>query len=559
MRISAFSALALGLGICVVQLSACSNSAEDCHALATCGAAAGTPSAGSAGKSAVGGGGGAGGDASGGSNGAGMSSMSGSGGAMGGGGEGGGGPAACSGDVSSESACWTNELGVFVSSDAGDDSAAGTKEAPFKTIKRGIESAGGKNVYVCVGTKDYKEETIKLNTGTDGIHIYGGFECSTWTYATTRSAQVLSDSNIALRIDGLKKGAHIENVSFQAADATGTGVDASSYGAFVTGSKGVVLTRVKLTAGAGAKGADGEAGAKGADAAAAGALQTGAAALCGGTPPSADGGVWAGPICGSRGGDGGKAVLDSAGGSGFSGTPSLNVTPPNQANLGAGATDGTKGKDGTDGSPGDGGALGVAAADAGTFAMTGFSPASGHDGGAGFPGQGGGGGGASKGSATCRGASGGAGGMGGCGGQAGKAGGGGGASVGLFSWASEVSLFASTVQGRAGGAAGAGGKGGQRGLGAAGGAGGGQDPDALVALGGGGGRGGNGGPGGNGSGGTGGPSYAIVYGETKPTYDADTVLTAGTPGAAGVGGQQVSTTKAPDGSVGKAGAEFQVQ
>ena len=54
MRISAFSALALGLGITVVQLSACSNSSEDCNALATCGAAAGTAHAGSAGKSSGG-------------------------------------------------------------------------------------------------------------------------------------------------------------------------------------------------------------------------------------------------------------------------------------------------------------------------------------------------------------------------------------------------------------------------------------------------------------------------------------------------------------------------
>ena len=557
MRISAFSALALGLGISVVQLSACSNSSEDCHALATCGAAAGTSQAGTAGKSG-GGNGGVGGDASGGSNAAGTSSTSGTAGTMGGGGDGGSGPTPCTGDVANESACWTSELGVFVSSDAGDDSGAGTKEAPFKTIQKAIDSAAGKNVYVCLGVKDYKEDTIKLNTTTDGIHIYGGFECSTWTYATTRSAQVLSDSNIALRIDGLKKGAHIENISFKAADATATGVDASSYGAFVTGSKGVVLTRVTLTAGKGAKGADGDPGAKGAEAAVASTAQIGAAALCGG-PDDGTPGKWSGPSpCGSRGGSGGGGVLNSEGGPGFSGIPAQNVTPPNVVNLGAAAMDGTKGKDGTDGSPGDAGALGAAAADEGAFAMTGFSPATGHNGAAGFPGQGGGGGGASKGSATCRGASGGAGGMGGCGGEPGKAGEGGGASVGLFTWASEVSLVATTVRGGAGGAGGAGGKGGQRGLGAPGGAGGGQDPDALVALGGNGGRGGNGGPGGNGSGGTGGPSYAVVYGITKPTYDADTMLMSGAPGAAGVGGQQVSTTQAPNGSVGKASTEFQV-
>ena len=518
------------------------------------------PHAGNAGKSGggsdAGGGDGAGGKASGG----GSSTNGGTSGSVGVGGEGGNGNGTCNGDVSEDAACWTsNDLGVFVSSDSGDDAAGdGTKEAPYKTITKGIAAAGGKNVYVCVGATDYAEK-ITLDAASDGIHIYGGFECTNWNYATTRSAQVLSPSNIALRIDGLKKGAQIENVSFKAANATGTGADASSYGAFVTGSKGVKLTRVEIVAGNGAKGADGVEGAKGDNAATAGAEQDGKAALCGGSPTDSEGGKWDNPVCGTRGGRGGTASLNTDGGSGFSGTPAQNVTPPNTVNLGAGATDATKGKDGTDGSPGDAGALAVAAAGQGTFAASGFSGANGHDGGPGFPGQGGGGGGASKGSATCRGASGGAGGMGGCGGSGGNAGGGGGASVGLFSWSSDVSLIASEILGGAGGPGGAGGKGGQRGLGAEGGSGGGQDSNALIARGGKGGIGGNGGPGGNGSGGTGGPSYALVYSGTKPVFDAaDTTLIAGTPGAHGVGGQQVSTTKAFDGSDGAAAKEFEV-
>lgn len=559
MRILAFSVLALGFGLTAVQLSACSNSSDDCNATATCGGTAGVSHAGSGAGKSGGGSGNEGGAGSGGTvNVAGSSNSSGTSGSQGGGGEGGG--AGCAGDVADDAACWTtNELGVFVSSDAGDDAAGdGTKAAPFKTITKGIASAAGKNVYVCVGTADYSEK-ISLDAASDGIHLYGGFECANWTYATTRSAQVLSPSNIALRIDGVKKGVHIENVSFKAADASGAGADASSYGAFVTGSKRVVLTRVELIAGNGAKGADGNDGDKGADAAAAGADQNGEAALCGGTPADADGGSWAAPTCGSRGGKGGGAVSNSDGGNGFSGTPAQNVTPPNIANLGAGATDAMKGKDGTDGSPGDAGALGAAADTSGTFAIAGFSAASGHDGGAGFPGQGGGGGGASKGSPDCRGASGGAGGMGGCGGLPGKAGDGGGASVGLLSWASELSLVGCRVESAGGGAGGAGGKGGGAGVGADGGSGGIADTVNAIAKGGRGGAGGNGGNGGNGSGGTGGPSYALVYFGTQPAYDvADTTLVAGTPGAAGVGGQQVSTVKAPNGSVGLAAEVFPV-
>ena len=217
MRILAFSALALGFGLTAIQLSACSNSADDCNATATCGATGGSTAAGTAGKA---GGNNEGGTSHGGTmNTSGASNTSGTSGSMGNGGEGGNG--ACSGDVSDDAACWTtNALGVFVSSDSGDDTnGKGTKEMPFRTITKGIAiaAAAGKNVYVCVGAADYGEKISLDSTATDGIRIYGGFECANWTYATTRNAQVLSPSNIALRIHALKKGAHIENVSFKAA------------------------------------------------------------------------------------------------------------------------------------------------------------------------------------------------------------------------------------------------------------------------------------------------------------------------------------------------------
>lgn len=566
MRILAFSALALGLGLTFVQATACSNSADDCNATATCGATAGAAHAGSAGKSGGGDGSDAGADSGGTSSVAGSSSNAGNGGATGSGGEGGGSANGCTGDVSDDAACWTtDELGVFVSSDAVDDTGDGTKEAPFKTIAKGIAAAAGKNVYVCVGAGDYTEK-VSLDLASDGIHIYGGFECANWTYATTRSAQVLSPSNIALRVDGLKKGAHIENMSFQAADATGTGPDASSYGAFVTGSKGVVLTRVELKAGKGAKGVDGADGAKGTDGAASGAAPAGSAGLCPpfptDPPPTISGGKWTiESACASQGGPGGTALKTNTNGApGGAGAPTEHVSPlANIENGGPGESTGVSVLDGKIGTQGDAGLSGEPAAAAGVLSATGFAPADGKSGGTGFAGQGGGGGGASKGTGVCFGASGGAGGMGGCGGLAGKAGGGGGASVGLFSLGSQIALTSSSVQSGVGGAGGKGGKGGQRGLGAVGGTGGGQDPDTLVSRGGTGGFGGNGGPGGNGSGGTGGPSYALVYSDAKPTFDiADTTLKAGTPGAAGVGGEQVGTTKAPNGSVGAAAAEFEI-
>lgn len=561
MRIIAFSALALGLGIVSVQLAACSNSSDDCNATATCGATSGTSSGGSAGKSGSGSGnegGELGGGSSGGSQN--VSGTSGTSGSLGIGGEGGT-PTGCSGEISEDTECWaTNELGVFVSSESGDDATGdGTKEKPFASITKGVSASGGKNVYVCLGaTKDTYAEKVTLSKATDGIHIYGGFACEDWSYSTTRSSAVVSPENIALRIQSVVKGAYIENVRFTAANASGTGFEASSYGAFVTDSKNVVLKRVELTAGAGLKGSDESQPEKAPDGAEAKAAQVGEAAACGGTPADGLPGRWPAQVCGSKGGNGGIGSTNSDGASGFSGVPGQNVTPPDVKNLGAGATDGTHGGDGDDGSPGNAGALPPAGPGQGTFAATGFTPAAGADGGNGFPGQGGGGGGASKGSPTCRGASGGAGGMGGCGGTGGKGGKGGGASVGLFSWSSDVVLSASTVTSKEGGAGGKGGDGGYGGLGAPGGAGGGAFPGNSPSRGGNGGNGGGGGNGASGAGGSGGPSVAIVYSGTKPLYDDLTSLVEGKPGPAGPGGVLLNA-QAPNGSVGASLEELEVK
>jgi hypothetical protein len=571
MRILAFSALALGFGLVGFQLSACSNSSEDCNATATCVTSAGNSSAaGSAGKTGASGSGNDAGANPGGapsiggsSNTSGSSGVSGTSGTMGVGGEGGAGGGACTGDVSDDAACWTtNELGVFVSSESGDDAAGdGTKEAPFKTISKGVTSAGGKNVYVCVGAGDYSEK-ISIDAATDGVRIYGGFECSNWTYATTRSAQVVSPSNIALRIDALKKGAYIENVRFQAAD--GAGLDASSYGAFVTNSKSVVLKRVELKAGKGKAGLVSQtASSDGSNGGVAGAAPAGTPFSCDAVPnPTPKGGTWAiETSCHSQGGPGGTASKSSGNApSGTSGIPTVHVSPLNQINNGGpGETDNGKGSDGLPGTVGDAGALGDAAKAVGAFAVAGFSLANGNPGGDGYPGQGGGGGGASKGDgASCFGASGGAGGMGGCGGGGGKAGEGGGASIGLFSWSSAIELDACSVSSGTGGAGGAGGKAGGGGAGGDGGSGGLGSQANGIHVPGKGGLGGSGGNGGSGSGGTGGPSYGIVFSGTKPSYlPADTTVTAGTGGAAGVGGK-VLTAKAPDGAIGASAAELEV-
>jgi hypothetical protein len=564
MRTLAFSALALGLGLAVVvQVSACSNSSDDCNATATCGNAAGTAAhAGSAGKSGGGSGGGDGGGETGGKASGGSSNTSGSGGSSntaGAGGEGGEGNRACTGDVADDAACWTtDEHGVFVSSEHGDDATGdGTKAAPFATIMKGVTSAAGKNVYVCVGaTKDYAER-VSLDGTTDGTHLYGGFDCETWDYSIARKAYVKSPEPVALRIQSLQTGAYIENLRFLAAD--GSGDDASSYGAFVTDSKNVKLKRVEITAGAGLKGADGMPGKSQEDAAAAGALQDGAKAVCTGSLADAVGGSWTDPICGSKGGSGGVAS-QSNGGSGIDGFPTDHVTLLNKVqNGGAGAMDAANGEDGREGQVGDPGGLGAAAFVIGSWIAAGYTPAPGKSGSSGFPGQGGGGGGASKGSGICRAASGGAGGLGGCGGGGGQGGVGGGASIGIFVWNSEPLLDTCFVAAGNGGGGGGGGNGGGGGGGGSGGSGGQGSQGNGIARAGKGGQGGPGGNGGSGSGGTGGPSYAIAFSGTAPSYDlADTTLKKATGGAPGIGGQ-VLNAKAPDGTKGDAADIFEVK
>jgi hypothetical protein len=331
---------------------------------------------------------------------------------------------------------------VFVSNAHGNDvTGNGTKESPYASITKGLSSAAGKKVFVCLGLKgDYTDE-LSFN-GSEDVSIYGGFECETWEYSTTRKAGIKPAKNIALRINN-SKNLTFENLRIMAADATGKDYDASSYGAFVTDSSGVVFRRVEITAGKGAKGADGDPGVKGANGADKGIAPVGDAGLCNVTQTVAGGRWGAVTACeASQGGNGADGQKNTANGNdGSTGAPTEHITPTDGQveNGGIGAlTDEADGGTGKKGGPGDAGISGIQGSLHGTFTVSGYSASNGNAGTDGFPGQGGGGGGASKGTAACYGASGGAGGMGGCGGTAGKGGMGGGASVALMSSGSEV-------------------------------------------------------------------------------------------------------------------------
>lgn len=459
----------------------------------------------------------------------------------------------CAGDVADDPECWTTEeLGVFVSGATGDDDhGMGTRAQPFATVSKGVSSADGKNIYVCSGAGLIYGEQLTITAAVgDGVRLYGGFECADWTYDSKRYVTLKSPDPVALRIKSVGAGVQIENMKFIAAD--GRDGERSSYGAFVSASKNVVLRRVQILAGDGFAGADGAPGGAATDGIGATTSQDGESAACA-SPGDAAPGEWSTPACGSKGGRGGVGAQNTNGGNGAAGTPLTNVTTLNNLNQGIGTSIQTSpGGDGKVGAKGVAGQAGAQAASKGEFAGTGYSTANGHDGVAGFPGQGGGGGGGSKGTATCRGASGGAGGMGGCGGEAGAGGQGGGASIGLFSWDSEIELLACSITSGNGGAGGNGGSGGKGGNGAAGGRGGAASVSGGIARGGNGGIGGNGGDGGSGSGGTGGPSHAVVHFGMQPSYIAtDSVFTHGAGGRLGAGGLRPGGELAPDGSRGE--------
>jgi hypothetical protein len=464
--------------------------------------------------------------------------------------------------------CLINDAyGVFVSP-KGNDNGSGTKAMPFKTLGKALAFAKSfaKRVYACDDGTGYAE-ALTVDAALDGTTLYGGFECSVWSYATSRRAKVQPSAGVALTVKGLSIGFTAEDFEFEAADATG-GTGTSSIAAILDSTQNVKLRRIRLVSGKGAPGQAGGDGVKGDDGLPNGIGQLGSNASCPG-PPLQAGGYWGSASgCSSRGGNGGTANQGANGGNGIAGTPDTSVDPADIDN------GGTRGMPGGDGSVGVVGTSGQQTSSVGTFSASGFAAAvaagSGTDG---NTGQGGGGGGASDGFGVCTGASGGAGGMGGCGGKAATGGGGGGASVALLSWNNTgLTLDGCSLITSSGGGGGNGGNGGLGGLGqdgADGGAGyragdagagdaGTSDAGPLtIAAGGKGGRGGDGGNGGPGAGGNGGPSYAIVYRGSSPGRLNGTIATPGTGGAKGIGGA-VGNVKAPDGLAGSAAEEFAV-
>jgi hypothetical protein len=444
-------------------------------------------------------------------------------------------------------ACVISErFGVFVSPSGSDTTGTGTRSAPYATITHGI-SAGinlGKKVYVCADAGAYGE-SLDLGTGQDGLAVYGGFRCSDWSYDLARRARVNATGVIGLRIQGLATGVTLENLEISAKNASVSGQ--SSLGAFITTSKNVTLRRLRILAGAGAAGTDGESFTMPAEN---GAPGNPGAAACNANPNP--GGPSATTQCigaasasvGGKGGDGGSGA--NSGGIGNSGLPSDTGGQPGfgEALVGWSCSVGGTNGGANAGANGAAGTLGKGGTGAGVLDGNGFAGVSGTAGGSGGVGQGGGGGGGAKAPLSCAlgtptGASAGGGGGGGCAGKGGGAGEAGGASIAVAIVNSTVRLESCDLTAQGGGAGGKGGQGQQGGLGGLGGSGAsGISGSKASCPGGVGGEGGSGGPGG---GGAGGPSIGIAYVGTAPVQSGGSVVLGAQPGPGGADGLGATT------------------
>src|SRR5260221_13036782 len=95
-----------------------------------------------------------------------------------------------------ESPCLNEKIALFVSPNGNDQTAnAGQKSFAFKTIAAALAAvkAGPKRIYLCDDGRGYSEQLsidAAADATLDGVALYGGFDCATWSYATTRRTKI---------------------------------------------------------------------------------------------------------------------------------------------------------------------------------------------------------------------------------------------------------------------------------------------------------------------------------------------------------------------------------
>jgi len=414
---------------------------------------------------------------------------------------------------------------VFVSV-FGDDSGAGTLEAPLATLEAAIalSRAENKDVYVCNGSY---EQAVSIRQS--GVRLFGGYACDLGGRRVPDRARFHARNTVPLKVQGVHDVV-LDRLTFVAPDVS----EGSSVAGAIENSTGIVLRRVELRSGRAGPGRDGAMGL--------GLEGRGPTGADGGIPCDqllctdyAQGGYLAvGPRCeggelpepGGAGGDGGyQGVLAQAG------QPSPSGVAGGVVSGELSARDGQSGGEGARGDVGSLPARGI-----GDVAGSAYAPTNaGGVGGYGRSGRGGGGGAGvgalHHGDLCCKpGDAGSQGGFGGCGGRPGTGGTGGGASIALMVKDSDVTLTWTRLVAGDGGKGGAGGRGG---VAQAGGLAGQVYSPLSGRLGGIGGQGGPGGPGGSGGPGGGGPSLGLALsGSPRPHMEGVQVLL-GLPGFGG--------------------------
>ncbi|MCB9661795.1 MAG: hypothetical protein H6726_29405 [Sandaracinaceae bacterium] len=431
----------------------------------------------------------------------------------------------------------TLSASVFVSP-SGDDLADGTREAPVRSVQRGIALAvadsGRDDVLIATGTY------LEAVTVVAGVNLHGSYGLD-WVRRPGATTTLRADGPV-LRADDIDAPTRITGLRFVANDASQPGT--SSIAGRVAASSGLRLEQVVFEAGDGAGGAapaptpardaDGQDGDDGGD---------GGLVHVDSPPPQPGAGGVA--TCGCvDGGRGGAPALSAGPRAGLPGKAATTDMCIDGAMGGALNVEGTRG---TDGARGAGGAL----ATEGLFDGDGYHASSADPGQAGERAGGGGGGGGStaflcdvNNQVNAFGGAGGGGGAGGCGGSGGAGGAGGGASVGLLLTGSEVTLIDVRITSGSGGAGGAGQAGQDGALGGSGAPGGlggtfcAATPMQSYPPGARGGDGGTGGGGGGGAGGAGGPSVALLLldGSTQASASSGVQLVVGSGGVGGAGG-----------------------
>ena len=398
--------------------------------------------------------------------------------------------------------CVSDALGIFVTP-TGNDSNPGTKESPVATVTKALalaKSGGEGFVFVCEGS--YTESVDVAQT----ISIFGGFQCSDWSYSGTQPKFTGAKPDYVFHLSGADDTV-MGDLELDAPDAPAN-TGESSIGAFVANSQNVTFERMTIHAG---KGSGGIAG-----------VTTNytfpdAGALAGNSATGIDGGIENSQNC-----PGGDTTVGGAGGYG-NGTTGEDGKPALDGGLGGQLAACNSGGGGGDGSPASKGVDGAGAATLGGLDASGWQPQAGQQGAHGTAGQGGGGGlGITNGG-------GGGGGAGGCGGAGGAAGSGGGGSIAIIAVSSVVTCQSDDLLASA---AGPGGIGAVGQTGAAGGSHGNGFGTGCS-----GGNGGAGGSGGAGGGGAGGVSVGVLSKGGTINIDSATQsnITPGTAGAKGTG------------------------